>query len=353
MLDEEVTALAQALGIDTSSLFSDFWTRRDYDVHPLFRDTAPSVEEVKADPLLSALAATQNDDDATAFREELQRFKAQGNDHFARKTATALREAIASYTSGLTASEKVQDGDVETHKLRSQCFANRATCHFRLGDFVSCLNDARGAIRENPANPKGYWHASRASLKLHLPKESLGFCDLALEVCGDNDDIRNLREELAPQVAALEARKMERRQAEAAEKEGLATALVSGRRFKYDGSTPPFSGAPSLRPQLLEAGVIGWPLLFLAGNVIERVECWDERLPLQDVLEMMFPAEGPFAEWDVGHEFVAGRLALFHCQDDGSEVPVALDSPLKNVLNEGLKIIHTYPCFLVKPIFPN
>eukprot|EP01054_Gregarina_sp_Poly1_P008769 Gregarina_sp_Poly_1__8768@NODE_525_length_7703_cov_51_704164_g416_i0_p2_GENE_NODE_525_length_7703_cov_51_704164_g416_i0NODE_525_length_7703_cov_51_704164_g416_i0_p2_ORF_typecomplete_len350_score48_54ANAPC3/PF12895_7/7_1e06Spc7/PF08317_11/0_048TPR_2/PF07719_17/3_1e02TPR_2/PF07719_17/6_8e02TPR_2/PF07719_17/2_7Nup88/PF10168_9/0_055TPR_11/PF13414_6/6_5TPR_11/PF13414_6/2_1e02ZapB/PF06005_12/0_65XkdW/PF09636_10/46XkdW/PF09636_10/1_9e02XkdW/PF09636_10/99DUF3086/PF11285_8/0_71DUF3552/PF12072_8/1L_lactis len=347
MNEEELRNCAVSLGVDTKGLLSDFWDRRDYELHPLFRDTEPTEEELQEDALLLGLAQLRDD---LTVEETMMLWKNEGNEYFAasKGNKVSLFNAIKAYSKGISVSDDLTDPVGSSARiLRSQLFSNRATCYYRLNFITKCLDDSRAAIRENPKNPKGYFHAYRCSLLLELKKEAYNFCDLGCKL-GEGKEVSVLeakRQELSKEVEELEKRRNECKQKDEQQLKCLQKVLHS-RKFEYIENLP-FPTAPFLKPSLVHKEVVGWPILFLIveKGLIETIKHWDERLPLEDALKMMFPEAGPYADWDSNCEYKWNCLNIHHYGDTGN--PIDRTRSLRDVLDD-LPNISTYPCFSIK-----
>eukprot|EP01053_Blabericola_migrator_P012076 Blabericola_migrator_1__12075@NODE_743_length_6671_cov_113_057692_g533_i0_p1_GENE_NODE_743_length_6671_cov_113_057692_g533_i0NODE_743_length_6671_cov_113_057692_g533_i0_p1_ORF_typecomplete_len365_score86_00ANAPC3/PF12895_7/0_00023ChAPs/PF09295_10/0_023DUF627/PF04781_12/0_21DUF627/PF04781_12/7_6e02DUF4919/PF16266_5/0_11BTAD/PF03704_17/0_15BTAD/PF03704_17/2_8e03TPR_19/PF14559_6/1_4TPR_16/PF13432_6/1_9e02TPR_16/PF13432_6/0_91TPR_16/PF13432_6/11TPR_11/PF13414_6/9_4e02TPR_11/PF13414_6/3_4TPR_11/PF134 len=355
-LPEETASLFREAGLDPSTFFSDVWDKRPYEVHPLFRDTAPTEEEVKEDPLFAALAATRDEgDDESSFEERLTYWKNLGNTHHkeAALDQATLDDAIKAYSNGLLIGKDAPG----CQKLRAQLLINRANCLYKKRAFNECLRDAKLAVSEDPQNPKGYYFAIRASLAMGLSEKAHEWVTAGDAICKaltEDSSFQPLRNLVKAKADESRARRESAKAKEASEKGSLIQALKLNRRFSYCQDRLPFPSAPLERPVLVEEGVVAWPIVFIVCNTIELMKEWDERLSLRPALELMFPKGGPHAAWDEAKEYECDRLTVYHTPDDAQEAfsgkvreRVDIDTPLRAVLDD-INVLNTYPCFIIK-----
>nr|XP_058960204.1 tetratricopeptide repeat protein 28-like [Pocillopora verrucosa] len=92
--------------------------------------------------------------------------------------------AINSYTEGLRVNCKDK-------RLNAKLYSNRATAHFRLANYVECLDDATVVVQLEPTLIKAIKKGARACVELGLYKEARSWLHMGLAI--ENDDQRLLQ----------------------------------------------------------------------------------------------------------------------------------------------------------------
>ncbi|XP_066023229.1 tetratricopeptide repeat protein 28-like [Pocillopora verrucosa] len=93
--------------------------------------------------------------------------------------------AINSYTEGL----QVNCKDI---RLNAKLYSNRATAHFRLANYVECLNDATVAVQLEPTLIKAIKKGARACVELCWYKEARSWLHMGLTIENNNERLLQL-----------------------------------------------------------------------------------------------------------------------------------------------------------------
>ncbi|RMX51996.1 hypothetical protein pdam_00003736 [Pocillopora damicornis] len=94
-------------------------------------------------------------------------------------------KAINSYTEGL----KVNCKD---ERLNAKLYSNRATAHFRLANYVECLDDATVAVQLEPTLIKAIKKGARACVELCWYKEARSWLHMGLTIENNNEHLLQL-----------------------------------------------------------------------------------------------------------------------------------------------------------------
>nr|XP_058945352.1 tetratricopeptide repeat protein 28-like [Pocillopora verrucosa] len=94
-------------------------------------------------------------------------------------------KAINSYTEGL----KVNCKD---ERLNAKLYSNRATAHFRLANYVECLDDATVAVQLEPSLIKAIKKGARACVELCWYKEARSWLHMGLTIENNNKSLLQL-----------------------------------------------------------------------------------------------------------------------------------------------------------------
>ncbi|XP_066015434.1 tetratricopeptide repeat protein 28-like [Pocillopora verrucosa] len=149
-------------------------TREELGVKNEFPATATEKSQVT-----SSDAELDEDDDL--LREIAKVCLEEGNKEYRQGEAN---NAINSYTEGLQVNCKDK-------RLNAKLYSNRATAHFRLANYVECLDDATVVVQLEPTLIKAIKKGARACVELGLYKEARSWLHMGLAI--ENDDQRLLR----------------------------------------------------------------------------------------------------------------------------------------------------------------
>eukprot|EP00050_Salpingoeca_kvevrii_P020250 m.96353 g.96353 ORF g.96353 m.96353 type:complete len:394 (+) comp8788_c0_seq1:97-1278(+) len=307
---------------------------------PIFMTKTPTPEEVAANPHLAALHDLIQD----STPHELAVYaKTHGNAAMAKaKAATAkkLRDseyhnAIDRYTEGIELGDKLEDKE-----LLSVLFSNRAAVNLQLGNNRKVILDCMDAISTNSKNIKAYYRAAQACAKLKRFAEAIQWCDDGLVVEPTNAALSQLRTATVKDQSAAQKlqRKREReiRKQEKAEKK-LSDAIKL-RNITLDG---PIEETPTgAIVHFDENDLLVWPVIFLYPEFQQTdfIADFHEGTSFMDHFNVMFPEEGPYAEWDTEHAYRASKLAIYYEIETGAlhnfQVKVDPSTMLLDVLRQ-------------------
>ncbi|CAH3115852.1 unnamed protein product, partial [Pocillopora meandrina] len=121
------------------------------------------------------------DEDDDLLREIAKACLEEGNKEYRQGEAN---NAINSYTEGLQVNCKDK-------RLNAKLYSNRATAHFRLENYVECLDGATVVVQLEPTLIKAIKKGARACVELGLYKEARSWLHKGLAI--ENDDQRLLR----------------------------------------------------------------------------------------------------------------------------------------------------------------
>ncbi|RMX39029.1 hypothetical protein pdam_00021495 [Pocillopora damicornis] len=122
------------------------------------------------------------DVDDDLLREIAKVFLEKGNKEYKQGEAN---DAINSYTEGLQVNCKDK-------RLNAKLYSNRATAHFRLANYVECLDDATVAVQLEPTLIKAIKKGARACVELCLYKEARSWLHMGFSIENDNKCLHQL-----------------------------------------------------------------------------------------------------------------------------------------------------------------
>ncbi|XP_066024420.1 tetratricopeptide repeat protein 28-like [Pocillopora verrucosa] len=122
------------------------------------------------------------DEEDNHLREIVKVCLEKGNKEYRQGEAN---NAINSYTEGLQVNCKDK-------RLNAKLYSNRATAHFRLANYVECLDDATVAVELEPSLIKAIKKGARACVELCLYKEARNWLHMGLAIENDNKRLLQL-----------------------------------------------------------------------------------------------------------------------------------------------------------------
>ncbi|KAI9917789.1 hypothetical protein PsorP6_012942 [Peronosclerospora sorghi] len=316
------------LEIDESKLWDPAQRQAYMDALPdmtLFEDHV-----VEGDEMVEAIQALIEDGESA---ESLAlHWKNQGNDMFsdAKKVHRGyFKNAMKYYNDALAYAYKAlalpmeeQDLSYDMKKLTSQILCNRAAVHLELKNYANCRSDAAKAISFDPSNVKAYFRGAKASRLLRKPADTLRYCDEGLKRDPENKLLLQLQTEGQKLVKELHSEKLQRerdrmmRRAATDKYRKLCAArgIRVGRALVDDQRVRQYEGKADLDP---ENRSMYWPVLFLYDQhgTSDFVQHFGEQDSIIEHLANMFPEDGPYAEWDSAHEYVASKLVAYAAAD--------------------------------------
>eukprot|EP00927_Polykrikos_kofoidii_P074607 TRINITY_DN70624_c0_g1_i1.p1 TRINITY_DN70624_c0_g1~~TRINITY_DN70624_c0_g1_i1.p1 ORF type:complete len:391 (+),score=74.37 TRINITY_DN70624_c0_g1_i1:122-1294(+) len=333
------------------------YTMNELRDHPLFMEDMP--RDISDNPHLLALQSILYDGNTPEEMAEL--FRKHGNDAFRNSTnEIASTNAIAYYSKGL-------EMECKDDKLNSQLYSNRAAVSLRLNEYVKAVEDCRAAVRLDPTNMKALFRGAKASEGLGLTSQALLFCAEALKISPKEKEILQTQARLRKTLAREEADREEKKRLAASKSEALSESLSSvrsvleSRNIKlgpcmYDMAMYRRPGV-KIWPKLSEddASVVQWPLMLVYEEygTSDYVEIFDERVALEEQLQLMFP-EDRHADWDTEGKYVWHKLVAYleTLREDGADseglfLPARIDVPLE----EAFAKANVLPLCLVLRVF--
>ncbi|RLN98937.1 hypothetical protein BBJ28_00016544 [Nothophytophthora sp. Chile5] len=259
-------------------------------------------------------------------------WKNQGNSMFAdakRAHRGYFKNALKFYCDALSYAlkalalpEEERDLSFDMKELTSQIYSNRAAVHLELKNYASCRSDAAKAVAYDPSNVKAFFRGAKASRMLRKPQDTLRYCEEGLKRDPENKLLLKLQKEGIQLVEELRVENQKRdfehkkrraftekyRQLCAARGVRVGRALVDDERVRQ------YEGKADLDA---ESGHMYWPVLFLYDEhgSSDFVQLFGEQDTIIEHLANMFPEDGPFAEWDAKHEYVASNLVVYAAAD--------------------------------------
>lgn len=227
-------------------------------------------------------------------------------------------DALAYALKALALPAEERDESFNMPELTAQIYSNRAAVHLELKNYGSCRSDAAKAIRHDPSNVKAYFRGAKASRLLRKPADTLRYCAEGLKRDPGNKLLLKLQQEglkLVEEVRIEEEKKAfehKKRRALTDKYRRLCAArgVKVGHALIDDERVRQYEGKADLDA---ETGAMAWPVLFLYDEfgTSDFVEAVGEHDMLIEHLANMFPEEGPFADWDERHEYVASKLVVY------------------------------------------
>lgn len=227
-------------------------------------------------------------------------------------------DALAYALKALALPKEERDESFNMPELTAVIYSNRAAVHLELKNYGSCRSDAAKAIRLDPSNVKAYFRGAKASRMLRKPADTLRYCVEGLKRDPENKLLLKLQQEglklveeirVEEEMKAFEHKKR-RALTDKYRKLCEARGVKVGHTLIDDERVRHYEGKADLDP---ETGAMTWPVLFLyqEHGTSDFVEAVGEHDAFIWHLANMFPEDGPFADWDVQHEYVASKLVVF------------------------------------------
>lgn len=227
-------------------------------------------------------------------------------------------DALAYALKALALPVEERDDTFDMPALTSQIYSNRAAVHLELRNYGSCRSDAAKALRHDPSNVKAYFRGAKASRMLRKPSDTLRYCSEGLKRDPENKLLLNLQKEGLKLVEEVRIEN-EKKEFEHKKRRALtnkyrlmceARGVKVGRALIDDERVRQYEGKADLDAS---TGVMDWPTLFLYDQhgTSDFVQAFGEQDAFIEHLANMFPEDGPFADWDEQHEYVASKLVVY------------------------------------------
>ncbi|DBA02023.1 TPA: hypothetical protein N0F65_000270 [Lagenidium giganteum] len=231
-------------------------------------------------------------------------------------------DALAYAMKALALPQEERDPEYNINELTSQIYSNRAAVNLELKNYGSCRSDAAKALRYDSKNVKAYFRGAKASRMLRKPEDTLRYCEIGLTHDPENKLLLKLQQEGLQLVKEIrienekkEFERMKRRAYTDKYRKLCELRQVRvGRALIDDERVKQYEGKADLDA---ESGQMYWPTLFLYDEhgTSDFVQTFGENDSFIEHLANMFPEDGPFAEWDEKHEYVASNLVIYVAAD--------------------------------------
>lgn len=326
------------------------WTMNEIRDHPLFMEHIP--DDISDNPHLLAMQSLIYDGQTN--EEMADHFRKLGNEAFRlSENKIATQNALMSYTKGL-------EMECKDESLNSQLHSNRAAVSLRMKEYSKAVDDCRKASKLDPKNMKAFYRGAKASETLGLTEQALKFCKGALGLKPEDKELRQILQRLEKKQAEeaeqnrIRDRSLQHLSNEQTVASNAVKATLDSRGMKvgpilfnvvmyFEGKQP----EPQLCPDACDA--VQWPLLLLYDetNQSDFVETFDERCPLEEQLELMFPKDRK-VEWDEEGKYVWDRLVAYLeiYPEEGRDTKMHR-IPTSSPLMESLQALHVPKCLVV------
>ncbi|XP_073973978.1 DNA polymerase interacting tpr containing protein of 47kD [Rhodnius prolixus] len=318
----------------------DRW-QEEMEKHPFFMTKVPEDGEIP--PLLQGLQELKFSPEENTPEDLARAYKEDGNYHYKLKK---YRIAILCYTEGI----KQRSNDVE---LNGHLYNNRAAAHYFLGNYRSCYNDCKCAVRILPLYPKATSRLAQVCFKLGLYEECISNCDLlTLENEPENKEILELRKAATKKKKEKEC--AERRNNLLEKKIAIENkkilAAIKERKIKLVDQSVKENEELGLSNDLLAKKVhfcgerLVWPVLLLYPEyeTSDIIENFHEDHTFEEELSEIF---SNFADWDVDHKYSVNTISVYY-ENEKNIKSINLSATLGAVL-VGKEVENGMPSFLV------
>jgi len=192
--------------------------------------------------------------------------------------------------------------------------------YWRSENYGSAIRDCARALGINPRSAKALYRSAKALVKLDRLNEALDACNRCLGVDESNDATRDLVAQIKKTLAQRDAieREKQRRAKEKEEEDNILKVACTARHltFSWTPSGDPL-GVPHFDPDgprpFTPTGQIIFPVLLLYPqySTSDFIKSFAEHTTFREQIEVVFPADGPPANWDVKREYRIGNLSVY------------------------------------------
>ncbi|KAF9520922.1 hypothetical protein BS47DRAFT_1335601 [Hydnum rufescens UP504] len=211
-------------------------------------------------------------------------FKDHGNDCFKERR---YRDALGFYTQGISVNP-------DDNVLLEALLCNRAACNLELREKLRiCYTRLCRALGINPRSAKALYRSAKALVKLDRLNEALDACNRCLGMDESNDATRDLVAQIKKTLAQRDAieREKQRRAKEKEEEDNILKVACTARHLTQ-----------IIFPVLL---------LYPQYSTSDFIKSFAEHTTFREQIEVVFPADGPPANWDVKREYRIGNLSVY------------------------------------------
>ncbi|KAK9500762.1 hypothetical protein O3M35_001961 [Rhynocoris fuscipes] len=355
-LNEERLKLAETLDKELEDYISNLEKRstneawpedkwqEEMEKHPFFMTEVPKDGELP--PLLQGLQELKYSTEENTPEDLAKAYKDDGNYHFKLKK---YRMAILCYTEGI----KQRSYDVE---LNANLYNNRAAAHYFIGNYRSCYNDCKCAVKALPEYPKALCRLADTCFKLGLYDECLKHCEMIIKKECDNKEIMELMKMASKKKKEKDyedrRQKMLRKKA-AVEKSKILEAIKErGINLVNDAETDDET-APNIGNNIIDKGVhfvdnrLVWPVLLIypeyeTSDIIEKFH--EDHSFLEELTDVF----STYADWDYERRYSLETINLYYENELGKMTLVNINSTLGSLLSKkDFRIENGMPTFLV------
>ena len=349
-LYQELEKLQSSLTVDESAgepvgRYANRWNEddweKDFETHPIFMSKPPENPE-ELPGMVEAMRQLKFDPEFNSKTELALTYKKEGNENFRLKK---YHWAIDSFTAGI----KQQSDD---NQLNSQLFANRAACHFRLGNYRTAVKDSMTAIKFNPDNKKAVIRVADSLVQLKKYKECTDFCKALKSKHPELEDylIKCLKE-LVGQEDIRRAEKLKEKEED--KKKDKLMKLVNERGIKTHGNLfeSLHPAASNFHVEMTADGQLVWPVIFVYPEYSQTdfIQEFHEDTTFEEQLQVLLGDPNNRPAWDTQGKYVPGRTKIGFPNPSTQEmIPVDPKKSLKDILcSPNFILIGANPVFTI------
>ncbi|EEA07707.1 TPR repeat-containing protein [Cryptosporidium muris RN66] len=269
-----------------------------------------------------------------------EQFRIVGNEYF-QDGPKRYKDAILSYTRGIRQNSN-------NKKINSLLYSNRAHIYLLMKRYVDCVNDCRYSLQEDPTNIKAAYRGAKASLEMHLFRQSLNFVNHGLKYDNNNEELLKLYQLSRDKLECIEEkRKILDLNNEDRSQKDKVQLIIKERNYQlneaiYDAIYTHHHNINLKNNELI------FPIMILLDEVMlcEFICEANENSKISDHLKIMFPGDR-FLEWDSQKVYVWNKLSIFYESGypyEHTVWEVSINKTIKEILDQ-IKIIPKCPTF--------
>lgn len=322
----------------------DRW-QEEMEKHPFFMTKIPEDGEVP--PLLQGLQELKYSPEENTPEDLAKAYKEDGNYQYKLKK---YRMAILCYSEGI----KQRSNDIE---LNGQLYNNRAAAHYFLGNYRSCYNDCKCAIRILPLYPKATNRLAHVCFKLGLYEECINNCDLLRKNEPENEEVLELKKTASKKKKEKDCKERKKnlhKKKAAVEKKKLLEAikernitLIVDQGIIENEEELSMSSNPVAPIVHFDGERLVWPVLLLYPEyeTSDIIENFHEDHMFEEELTEIFSNH---ADWDVDHKYTLSTIHMYYENEERKIKLINLSSTLGAVLSrKDFRVENGMPSFLV------